>query len=706
MSSRALKKLQNDQELLDSLLGSSNTRDEKPKKSDPVPKAQTTNIFALMNDDNGEDGSDHEIERDQEFPKIQEEENPKVHLSTKSQKKAKKKNKKSSKGNKKPEEYLEQSNDDDNENDNDELEAIIQQYKKHDALRYGVQDFDHGDEEQDDITLESFTHICNFYDLKNDNGFIQFPPSCLKCCTGFFINDFRKLDPHFEFKLLFDDISAESLEDIESMSSTHISPQQLKQVQRLKRLVRNWGGKDHRSVPTGPGGAAHRLQFTKIQEDWLPTPRGELSMQSLGKDEICEWQLWQRPTDWKDVVEEDIINWRKNVSFYKFEPLNPDIGKKAMTEFYLSVILHPDHESLIHLISSKFPYHVPALLQVALITIRQGDRSNSNGLIQRALFVFDRALRAGIKFDSISCQLPYTYFFNRQFFLAIFRYILLLAQRGAVATACEWCKALWSLSPLEDPLGCRYFIDHYLLLNKEYHYLIELSKSPLMTCYKQWYTLGLALGTVISYLRLEDPQSAHEELLRAFKYHAHSLASLFVEKLKGDPSLTYGLENHADSTQVLETKAYSTRFGISWQKPEDLSFLNSQLTDLFKNFHEKKIKIASAISQEDITANPFFFEGIPVNLLRFSVLSEESPIMASIPTSVWSNHDVYEFDILPPTPTTKESRDFVEDVRTFINDQELVRSQMDMNQDEALLSQIRQLSLEQFLEENPNVAPE
>ncbi|KAH9200884.1 transcriptional repressor TCF25-domain-containing protein [Zygosaccharomyces rouxii] len=707
MSSRALRKLQNDQELLDSLLGSPKTSDEKPKKSDIESKTQNANIFALMNDGDDEEGSDREVDQNQESPKNQEEEKPKVQLPTRSQKKAKKKNKKSSKGSKKSEEPLEESNnDDDDDNDDGELEAMIQQYKKHDALKYGVQDFDHKEDEEYDITLESFAHACKFYDLKNDSGFTQFPASCLQCCTGFFNNDFRKLDPHFEFKLLFDDISAESLEDIESMSSTHISPQQLKQVQRLKRLVRNWGGKDHRSVPTGPGSAAHRLQFTKIQEDWLPTPRGELSMQSLGTDDLCEWQLWQRPTDWKDVVEEDVNNWRKKVSFYKFEPLNPDISKKAMTEFYLSVILHPDHESLIHLISSKFPYHVPALLQVALITIRQGDRSNTSGLIQRALFVFDRALRAGIKFDSLSCQLPYTYFFNRQFFLAIFRYILLLAQRGAVATAGEWCKALWSLSPLEDPLGCRYFIDHYLLLNKEYHYLIELSKSPLMTCYRQWYTLGLALGTVLSYLRLENPQSAREELVRAFKYHAHSLASLFVEKLRGDPSLTQGLEFQADSTQVLETKAYGTRFGISWQKPENLNFLNTELTNLFKKFQTQDLEIAPAVSQEEVTVNPFFVEGIPVNLLRFSVLSEESPVMASIPTSVWSNHEVYEFDILPPTPTTKESRDFVEDVRTFINDQELARSQMDVDQDEALLSQIRQLSLEQFLEENPNVAPE
>ena len=180
-------------------------------------------------------------------------------------------------------------------------------------------------------------------------------------------------------------------------------------------------------------------------------------MRALNPEDLREWQMWQRPNDWKDVIDEDIKEMKKNVSFYKFEPLNPDINRKAITEFYLSTIMHPDHEALIHLISSKYPYHVPALLQVALILVRQGDRSNTNGLIQRALFVFDRALKAGIQFDSLACQLPYIYFYNRQFYLAILRYILTLAQRGAVATAGEWCKTLLVPKSLGGSFGLQIF---------------------------------------------------------------------------------------------------------------------------------------------------------------------------------------------------------------------------------------------------------
>lgn len=729
MSSRALRKLQNDEELLESLLSSAGDARTIPETT-TNPPAQKVNMFALINDnttdsDEGHQSEDHandSVESGEEDAQKQEHKTDNVVLLTRSQKRSRqKKNKKKNNQTKTTKQKKSvQESEKEEINDEDDLDKIIQQFRRKDILKYGVETGGHSNDYSDNEDEEfqtasetedyhseykSETTIKN--DLRTDNAFSEFSPKYLKGSARFFNTDIKKLDPHSEFKMLFDDLTSESLEDIDSMTSTAISPQQLKQIQRMKRLLRNWGGKDHRSVPNGPGSSAHRLQFTKIREDWLPTPRGELSMQSISFEDLTDWQLWQRPSDWKDVVEQDLQEWKKLVSFYKFEPLNLELNKKAMTEFYLSVVLHPDHEALIHLIQSKFPYHVPGLLQVALIMVRQGDRSNTNGLIQRALFVFDRALRNGVQFDALSCQLPYIYFFNRQFYLAIFRYILTLAQRGAVATAGEWCKTLWSLSPLEDPLGCRYFIDHYLLLNNEYQYLIELSKSPLTNCYKQWYTLGISLGTVLSYLRIGDADAARQELLKTFRHHPLSVAELYTKKLLGDETLIRGLEIKGQHAEILETQAYISRFPMIWKNAEDLNFLNNELTNILQTFQEKSMSLEidkPSLAEEAL--HPFFIENIPINLLRFSILSEESSVMASIPANIWSDYEVYEFDVLPPTPTTKDSIDVLETVKSFVNDRELATSQMNLMQDEDLLNQIRQMSLEQYLHENPNAAPE
>ncbi|KAK5782156.1 hypothetical protein RI543_000080 [Arxiozyma heterogenica] len=741
MSSRALRKLQNDEELLASILSKSTspalsndvTDDETVSLSKP---AQPQNIFALMNQDDEDDEKDlgtgdHDIFNTKSD--VNHRENPqvdnkkinvpvKIYLPSKSQKsKRRSKNKKKHENKNKKQSKNGISN---SIKDDEEFDKLLLQYQKKDIQNLknlnGTGNINPNNNEDEFFTAsESETDINKFNstkkewfdnyktpnvivnELKYDVGFTKFPISSLKDTK--FNTDFKKLDPHTEFKLLFDDISVKSLDDIDSLSSTSISPQQLKQIQRLRRLVRNWGGKDHRSVPNGPGGNVHRLQFTKVRNDWLPTPRGELAMKLLTDSELLDWQLWQRPIDWKDTIQEDINRWKKNINFYKFEPLNDELNRKAMTEFYLNVITHPDHEALINLIASQAPYHVPGLLQVALIAVRQGDKSNTNGLLQRALFVFDRALKHNILFNSTSCQLPYIYFFNRQFYLTIFRYILVLAQRGAVATASEWTKVLLSLNPMEDPLGCRYFMDHYLLLSNDYQYIIELSKLPIMNCYKEWYTWGFSMGVVLSYLKLGEIECAENELLKCFKQHAPLLGQLYIEKLAGDVTLLNGLTIGDNASNLIEYKVYLARFSLLWKSSKELTFLHNNLTKLFTHYKDDKIKLAASnlFSGNKIEIdNVFYIKNIPINLLRFAILSEESSVMASIPSFVWSDYEVYEFDVLPPRPNSKEDIYVIETVKSFIDEKDLLNAQAMRAQDEELMNQIRQLSLNQYIEAN------
>ncbi|CAI4362810.1 BDH_1b_G0011900.mRNA.1.CDS.1 [Saccharomyces cerevisiae] len=715
MSSRALRRLQDDNALLESLLSNSNANKMTSGKSTAGNIQKRENIFSMMNNVRDSDNSTDEgrmSEQDEEAAAAGERDTqsngqPKrITLASKSSRRKKNKKAKRKQKNHTAEAAKDKGSDDDD--DDEEFDKIIQQFKKTDILKYGKTKNDDTNEEGFFTASEpeeaSSQPWKSFLSLESDPGFTKFPISCLRHSCKFFQNDFKKLDPHTEFKLLFDDISPESLEDIDSMTSTPVSPQQLKQIQRLKRLIRNWGGKDHRLAPNGPGMHPQHLKFTKIRDDWIPTQRGELSMKLLSSDDLLDWQLWERPLDWKDVIQNDVSQWQKFISFYKFEPLNSDLSKKSMMDFYLSVIVHPDHEALINLISSKFPYHVPGLLQVALIFIRQGDRSNTNGLLQRALFVFDRALKANIIFDSLNCQLPYIYFFNRQFYLAIFRYIQSLAQRGVIGTASEWTKVLWSLSPLEDPLGCRYFLDHYFLLNNDYQYIIELSNSPLMNCYKQWNTLGFSLAIVLSFLRINEMSSARNALLKAFKHHPLQLSELFKEKLLGDHALTKDLSIDGHSAENLELKAYMARFPLLWNRNEEVTFLHDEMSSILQDYHRGNVTIDSNDGQDHNNINnlqsPFFIAGIPINLLRFAILSEESSVMAAIPSFIWSDNEVYEFDVLPPMPTSKESIEVVENIKTFINEKDLAVLQAERMQDEDLLNQIRQISLQQYIHEN------
>lgn len=565
MSSRQLRRLGKD-DLEATLLkitskSPSPNADESPNtKSVPA----SSNLFMLMNE--GEDEEDEEDE--EEAPEAAASDSEPVatpvkqntlEIKSRSQKKkSKKKNRNQSKKGTK-QSQAGNSNPDDSEpkDDDEEFDKIIQQFQKSHvkAFRHADSDdegFTTADEEVSDAegTENSWAKL---FDLRQDSGFTKF--KYFKQLNELFADfDFKNLVPDNEFKLLFDDLSPETLQDIDSVTSTHVSPEVMKQIDRMKRLVKNWSGKDKRSVPNG--GTVRKLQFTKIRDDWLPTIRGELSLKRLGNEELVKWLRWERPLDWDAVIKSDVEHkWTKHFNYYKFEPLNDANSKKALTEFYLSAVLSPDHEALISLISSHFPYHVPGLLQVALICVRQGDKSNSNGLVERALFVFDRCLKNGIEFNAKDFQLPYIYFYNRQFYLALMRYIQIVSQRGAISTAAQLCKTLLSLSPLEDPLGVRYFIDHYLATNNEYLYLIKLVKSPLSNLYRQWFTLGIGLTGVYAYLQLDCADDARILLERVWISYPHSLCKVFTDFLLGDISKLPKDIAKPSTSVLIETKA-------------------------------------------------------------------------------------------------------------------------------------------------------
>ncbi|SCU83675.1 LAMI_0C04126g1_1 [Lachancea mirantina] len=699
MSSRALRKLAGNNSLeatLAKLTG--HPEDVAAVEDEPVNKKPVNIGFsALMGND--DDSSDEESV---EEPKAPSPEPERIQTCTKSQKKKNRKAKKNEKKKKAPTGAPVDAANDAGHSSEEELDRIIRQFHKKDLEKQRESpsndlesDYDTAKEseiEDSDDKIQSGFGI----DINMDPGFTTF--FAFSEFEKFFGHvDMRNLNPDNEFRLLFDDLSPESLADADSMTSTHVSPQVLRQLEKMKKHVGNWGGKDRRTAPNGS--TVRRLAFTKIRDDWLPTPRGELTFRSLTPKELEQWQCWQRPEDWKDEIQNTLKFWKNSgLEFYKFDAVSTELNKKSLSEFFVNVVLQPDHEALINMISSRYPYCVPALLQVALILVRQGDKTNSNGLVERALFVFDRALKAHVRFNGLNCQLPYIFFHNRQFYLAIFRYIQIISQRGAASTASNWCKVLWSLSPLEDPFGCRYFMDHYLLANKEYNYLIKLSKSPLIGTYTQWYTFSLSLAFVLSYLKLDLATDARNELQKAFSAHTASFIRVFLEVLLGDPQKLGDVAQIKETkAQALESQAYVVRMKAAWG-PSELSFLHSELVHIFENCHNKH-EIGSGATREPVAESNFFVSGISVNLLRFAILSQESSLMACIPEEVWSHFEVYEFDVLAPNPIDRQSEEVVETIKSFTDERTLMMSQLEGMQDDELLNQVQQLSLQQLLDE-------
>ena len=653
MSSRALRRLERqklENELSISPEPERNGNDESDFDDSPISKPKA-NAFALLNDGDNEtddeENSDNDNKEDESTEQTratpkQPNEPPKNKNNKKKQQQKKATTNKKKQQNKIVDEY-----------DDDEFDKILEQMKIKDdqtttlsvtnqKTLINVYDFE---EELDEIT----TPTPDF-----DSNFKAFTINRLKQSLSLLsIKSVGSLDQDNEYKNLFGNLSMNTIEDANSTTSMGMSPEMLQQFKRLAKLTRGWGGKDRRGIP----GTTRKLIFSKIKDDWLPTTLKPLNMEEIKPDDYVKFLDYKEDT--ADLEELQLkLNKEVNlgVKYFQFSKINNIKERVANTRFYASVVMSPDPESLMQQLQ-QYPYHVETLLQVAMVLLRQGDnKSTSNALVERALFAFDRSLHKGFhellyQASNGLARLPYERFMNRQFYLCLFRYITALGERSTFYTALAYCKLLLSLSPAEDPLGVRYFIDFYALMSEEWKYMVQFAESPLVTTYTRWYTPGIAFSTVLAHLKLNQEEKARGALKKAFEAHPYTAYKLYKQiGLSNDLSLSEG-SFKIDTEVEIATETYLVRCTIMWNDQSHRQFLHDELEKLFSDWKLQNSNngvFSSILGSFGFKDNKKESNNAPFNLLRFAILSGENKIMAKLPQQLWSRNDIFEYDILPP----------------------------------------------------------
>ena len=653
MSSRALRRLERqklENELSISPEPERNGNDESDFDDSPISKPKA-NAFALLNDGDNEtddeENSDNDNKEDESTEQTratpkQPNEPPKNKNNKKKQQQKKATTNKKKQQNKIVDEY-----------GDDEFDKILEQMRIKDdqtttlsvtnqKTLINVYDFE---EELDEIT----TPTPDF-----DSNLKAFTTNRLKQSLSLLsIKSVGSLDQDNEYKNLFGNLSMNTIEDANSTTSMGMSPEMLQQFKRLAKLTRGWGGKDRRGIP----GTTRKLIFSKIKDDWLPTTLKPLNMEEIKPDDYVKFLDYKEDT--ADLEELQLkINKEVNlgVKYFQFSKINNIKERVANTRFYASVVMSPDPESLMQQLQ-QYPYHVETLLQVAMVLLRQGDnKSTSNALVERALFAFDRSLHKGFhellyQASNGLARLPYERFMNRQFYLCLFRYITALGERSTFYTALAYCKLLLSLSPAEDPLGVRYFIDFYALMSEEWKYMVQFAESPLVTTYTRWYTPGIAFSTVLAHLKLNQEEKARGALKKAFEAHPYTAYKLYKQiGLSNDLSLSEG-SFKIDTEVEIATETYLVRCTIMWNDQSHRQFLHDELEKLFSDWKLQNSNngvFSSILGSFGFKDNKKESNNAPFNLLRFAILSGENKIMAKLPQQLWSRNDIFEYDILPP----------------------------------------------------------
>lgn len=718
MSSRTLRKLEQDR-----LHRGTNISDEEYEES-YEPAAKSYNAFALLNEEEEEEEEENEQEEEQE----EKEENHEIEKETIDQygsqqfhkketvpasnnpNKLKESGRKKKKGKRKGKALLPKPRPGDSD---EELERILKEVQKRDKKVMGESNHSGSLPTTDQYDFESELNMDHSPALEYDSNFKHFTTERLAESLNLLsIGSIKNLDADNELRNLFGELSTETIEEANTTTSLAISPELLQQFRRLAKLTRGWGGKDRRSVP----GTTRRLLLSRIRDDWLPTTQKPLLMEEIVPNNVIDYLAYKEDSlDREDLAVKVKKEHTLGVRYFKFNKVQSAQERVADSRFYASVVMTPDPDSLMTMIQ-QYPYHVETLLQVAMVLLRQGDqKAVSNALVERCLFVFDRSFHK--RFHELLLEgknglirLPYESFMNRQFYLCLFRYIIALGERSTFLTAFSYCKLLLSLSPAEDPLGVRYFIDFYAILSEEYKFLIELSSSPLVKSYERWNTPGIAFSTVLAYHEMGRHEDAKAKLREAFLQYPHTALKLL--EFVGLSSTLPIRESEIRTTDeaLIASETYLVRAPLLWNTASKKQFLHDELLNLFNT--NIILKGQSSVAR---TFFNFFSkkeetnEDIPFNLLRFAILSGENKIMAKIPNSVWDRNDLLEFDVLPPKDETitydaltgvdeKDDRIITESLLDFV-DQNIIASIVQNRTEEDNFEEIlRQLQLREIEE--------
>ena len=122
---------------------------------------------------------------------------------------------------------------------------------------------------------------------------------------------------------------------------------------------------------------------------------------------------------------------------------------------------------------NNYPYHIDSLLQLSDICRMGDDTQMATELIERSLFILENAFHPSFNLASGNCRLEYKQQENRALFLAIFKHLVYIGQRGCHRTALEFCKLLYSLDIESDPLASLLMMDFYAIRAQEYAWFID-----------------------------------------------------------------------------------------------------------------------------------------------------------------------------------------------------------------------------------------
>ncbi|KAL8779526.1 MAG: hypothetical protein Q9213_006895 [Squamulea squamosa] len=288
-----------------------------------------------------------------------------------------------------------------------------------------------------------------------------------------------------------------------------------------------------------------------------------------------------------------------------------------------------DPQRLIYLLQYN-PYHISTLLQVSEIAKQQGDHSVSGDLLERALFSFGRSVHSSFitALSEGKARLDFRRPENREFWLAAWRYVANLGQRGTWRTSYEWAKLVLSLDPEGDPFCVAMNLDQLALRGGQAEHFLGLCASAPLNQFLN--RSNLRISSALAQYRLKDPEGSRAQLREAIGDYPYIFTRLFQELNLDHPPKSIWGQKARSSREDFECEVYLNNAKDLWNTPEAISFL---------------VEVAESL--EPKLTRPTLDNDITLDEARHILLSRTPSLINLLPRTFTTMHTTSS-DPLPP----------------------------------------------------------
>lgn len=207
------------------------------------------------------------------------------------------------------------------------------------------------------------------------------------------------------------------------------------------------------------------------------------------------------------------------------------------------------------------------------IAKQQGDHSVSGDLLERALFSFGRSVHSSFiaALSEGKARLDFRRPENREIWLAAWRYVANLGQRGTWRTSYEWARLVLSLDPEGDPYCVAINLDQLALRGGQAEHFLKLCGCAPLDSFLQ--RPSLRISTTLAKYRLKDAEGSRSQLREAIANYPYIFARLFQElNLDHAPKSIWG-QKPRTTREKLDCELYVHNAKDLWNTPEAISLL-------------------------------------------------------------------------------------------------------------------------------------